>query len=499
MNGVAAEILEFEGVTVDFPGVRALDAVSFKVSTHQVHALMGENGAGKSTLLKVLAGVQAPSAGRVRIRGHYREFRSAADALDAGIALIYQELNLAPNMTVAENLLLGQIPGRWGVLRGKELRARAQTALVDLGEDIDPDEKLVNLPQGQRQMVEIGKALLRNARIIAFDEPTSALSARETDRLKLIIRRLRADGCAILYVTHRMEEVFDLCDCITVFRDGARVAGYPTVDSTAAEQLVSVMVGRAIADVYGYRARALGDPILETHRLEGKGLTTPVSFSLRRGEILGFFGLIGAGRTELMRLVGGVEQPSAGRVVFKGRPVRYLQPRDAINDGLAICPEDRKREGIFPLASITDNMNISLRRRQALAGIWVNQREENRIADRYIEKLRIRAPSRDTAIERLSGGNQQKVILARWLAEDVDVLVMDEPTRGIDVGARAQIYAILYDLAERGVGIIVVSSDLAEVTSISDRVAVMRGGTLVGIVSRDEARSETLLAMALPQ
>ena len=492
-------ILAFEGVTVDFPGVRALDAVSFEVAAHQVHALMGENGAGKSTLLRVLAGVQAPSAGGLRVAGRAVSFQSAADALEAGIAVIYQELNLVPQMTVAENLLLGHLPARGGFLIRRRLQEQARAVLAELGEDIEPGARVASLPLGQRQMVEIGKALLRRARIIAFDEPTSALSARESSRLAEIIARLRNDGCAIIYVTHRMEEVFALCDAVTVFRDGKCVACHPQIRALAPGQLVRDMVGRDIADVYGYRARPAGDVILEVRNLLGSGLSAPVSFTVRRGEIVGFFGLIGAGRTELMRLVAGAAQPSAGEVRFRGRAVRYKSPRQAIDDGIALCPEDRKQEGIFPLASVADNLNISVRRRQSYGGGWLNRAREAALADRYIAQLDIRTPGRETPIARLSGGNQQKTILARWLAQDVELLIVDEPTRGIDVGARAQIYATLYELAAAGKAIIVVSSDLAEIASISDRIAVMREGALVGSVERATATAESLLAMALPR
>lgn len=491
--------LAINEVTVEYPGVRALDNVTLRVETQQVHALMGENGAGKSTLLKVLAGVQAPLTGTLTIDGRQVVFRSAAEALAAGIAVIYQELNLVPKMSVAENLLLGQLPSRRGFIAQRQLRERARAMLADLGEDIDPDAPLESLSLGQRQMVEIGKALLRNARIIAFDEPTSALSVRETVNLQRIIRRLKADGCAILYVTHRMDEVFALCDAVTVLRDGAQVAHYGALADLTVDRLVRDMVGREIADVYGYRPRPIGEVLLEVEALEGPGLSAPLNLAVRRGELLGVFGLIGAGRSELMRMLCGAEPRAGGSIRFKGRPVCHAQPREAIRDGIALCPEDRKRDGIFPVASVSDNLNISARHRSARAGIWLDRRQEALLADRYIEQLRVRTPDRGTAVSSLSGGNQQKVILGRWLAEDVELLIMDEPTRGIDVGARTEIYGILYELTARGKGVIVVSSDLPEVLSISDRVAVMREGVLVGVVERAQATPELLLSMALPQ
>ena len=492
-------MLRIEHVSVEYPGVKALDDVSFGVNARSIHALLGENGAGKSTVLRVLAGVQSPSLGHILIDGARVKFRSARDALSAGIAVIYQELNLAPNMSVADNLLLGQLPARRGFIHRRRILQRARAMLAELGEELDPDAAIASLPLGQRQMVEIGKALLREARIIAFDEPTSALSARETARLKLIVRALQQRGCAIVYVTHRMEEVFDLCDAGTVLRDGQCVAHYSSLQAASPPQLIRDMVGREIADVYGFRARALGDSLICVNRLQGRGLSAPASFSVRRGEIVGLFGLVGAGRTELVRLLCGAERAAAGEVTFRGQTVRYGNPRAAVEDGVALCPEDRKREGRFSLASVSDNLNISVRRRTAYAGLFLNRDEERRMATEYIDRLAVKTPTPNTAIGHLSGGNQQKIILARWLAEDIDLLIMDEPTRGIDVGARAEIYRILYDLAARGKGIILVSSDLAEVVSVTDRVLVMRAGAIVADVDRAQATAETLLSMALPQ
>ena len=492
-------MLRFEGVSVEYPGVKALDDVSFEVSGRSVHALMGENGAGKSTVLRVLAGVQPPSAGKLSVDGELVKFRSARDALVSGIAVIYQELNLVPNMSVADNLLLGQIPSRRGFLKQGQIVKRARAMLAEMGEDLDPDAAIGSLPLGQRQMVEIGKALLREARIIAFDEPTSALSAGETTRLKRIVTSLRDRGCAIIYVTHRLEEVFDLCDSATVLRDGRCTARYPQVSAASPSQLIRDMVGREIADVYGFKPRPISDLLFRVIGLAGPGLSEPVSFSVRRGEIVGFFGLVGSGRTELMRLLCGAEPGTEGKVELRGHSVRYAHPRAAIADGVALCPEDRKREGIFPLASVSDNLNISVRRRGAYAGMFLNRDEERRVAVEYIQRLGVKTPSPATPIAHLSGGNQQKVILARWLAEDVDLLIMDEPTRGIDVGARAEIYRILFDLGARGKAIILVSSDLAEVASVADRVIVMRGGKIVGELDRANAQAETILAMALPQ
>ena len=495
---MTAPFLALDGISVEFPGVKALKGVSLEVRSGQVHALMGENGAGKSTLLKVLSGVNTPSTGRIIIDGRELRFDSAKDALDAGIAIIYQELNLVPQLTVAENLLLGQLPQTGPLLNRRALRAAAQSVLDDLGEPIHPDTKVGRLSIGQRQMVEIGKALLRNARIIAFDEPTSSLSVRETENLMRIIRRLRDEGRAIIYVTHRMDEVFAVCDAVTVFRDGSLIASHDDIATVDNHQLVREMVGREIADVYGYRARPVGKMLLDVQGITGPGVPHPASFSLRRGEILGFFGLVGAGRTELMRLLCGATVPTGGEILLEGAALPSDGPRGAIRRGIAMCPEDRKAEGIFPIASVADNLNVSYRRHVAWGGMVLRRGRELANAQRYIKELSIRTPNERAKIRNLSGGNQQKVIISRWLSEKIELLVMDEPTRGIDVGARSQIYSILYDLAEAGKSVIVVSSDLPEVMSVCDRIVVMREGRIAGSMSRQDATAEQLLQLALP-
>ncbi len=491
--------LRIDGVSVVFPGVRALDGVSFAAHAGQVHALMGENGAGKSTLLKVLSGVNRVAEGALWIGGERHVFANAREALGQGIAIIYQELTLSPNMSVAENLLLGQFPERRGFIDRRRLREQAMRILRDLGEeDIHPATKVRDLSIGQQQMIEIGRALLRDARIIAFDEPTSSLSVQETRQLKRIVRRLRDEGRVVLYVTHRMEEVFEMCDAVTVFRDGRHIRTHDDLSALDHDTLVSEMVGRDIEDVYGYRPREPGETLLEIAGIHGRGLSAPVSFGVRRGEVFGLFGLVGAGRSELMRLVCGVESPSAGEVHFAGERRRFANPAEAIRAGIAMCPEDRKSQGIFPIASVTDNLNVSCRRFFKRWGLFRHPRRELANTEDYIRRLSIKTPGPRTRINTLSGGNQQKVILARWLAEEIELFVMDEPTRGIDVGARRDIYTLLYDLADQGKSVVVISSDLAEVSSICDRIGVMRDGELVDIVPREAATPERLLGLALP-
>ena len=496
MTGPA--LLSYSNVGKTFPGVVALAEVSFSVAAGEIRALMGENGAGKSTLLKILAGEYRPDSGEVLVDGRARAFASPRDSAAAGVAIIHQELHLAPDLSVAENLMLGAFPARGGFIDRKAVRAKAVEILARLGEDIDPDAPVRSLSIGKRQMIEIGKALLRDARVIAFDEPTSSLSARETETLMRIIRDLKADGRAILYVSHRMEEVFALSDSVTVLRDGRHVADYPSMDALDQTKLIAAMAGRTITDIYDYRARPLGEEVLAAEGLLGPGLRQPLDFAVRRGEILGFFGLIGAGRSELFRLLYGATAPSGGHLRLRGERAVFDGPRAAIAAGLALCPEDRKGEAIFPLASVRENIAVAPRNLASDEGAFLDTKAEQRQGDDLIALMRVKTASGATPIGTLSGGNQQKAVIARWLAADSEILLMDEPTRGIDVGARSEIYGHIYRLVEAGKTVLFASSDMPEVMGVADRIVVMREGVIAGIVDRSEATSELLLRLALP-
>lgn len=490
--------LRYCDVSKTFPGVQALKDVSFTARPGSVHALLGENGAGKSTLLKILAGVYTPTEGHLEIDGSPVAFNSTAASLASGVAIIHQELHLVPEMSVAENIFLGHTPQSGGIVKWKDLHNRTREIITRLGEKIDPRTKLGHLSIAQRQMVEIGKALSRNANIIAFDEPTSSLSDREVDRLFEVIRDLRAQGHVILYVSHRMKEIFEVCDAATVLRDGRHVETFETLDGVTQEMLIQKMVGRDLADIYNWRPREIGDVRLQVSNVEGPGLTQPASFDVRAGEIVGFFGLVGAGRSELMQLLFGGTQRTAGTVTLDGATISAGTPSAAIKRGLVFCPEDRKKEGIFPVLSVQENVNISARRTHALGGFIVRDRWENSNAAEFVKKLGVRTPSLAQHIVNLSGGNQQKVILARWLSEDIRAIILDEPTRGIDVGAKSEIYNIIYSLAEAGIAVIVVSSELPEVLGLSDRIIVMSDGKITQSVPRDQANQENLLQFALP-
>jgi L-arabinose transport system ATP-binding protein len=492
--------LRFDNIGKVFPGVRALDGVSFDVNVGQVHGLMGENGAGKSTLLKILGGEYQPDSGRMMIDGNEVRFPSAAASIGAGIAVIHQELQYVPDLTVAENLLLGQLPNSLGWVNKREAKRFVLERLEAMGVALDPNAKLRKLSIAQRQMVEICKALMRNARVIALDEPTSSLSHRETEVLFKLVRDLRADNRAMIYISHRMDEIYELCDACTIFRDGRKVASHPTLEGVSRDTIVSEMVGREISDIYSYSARPLGEVRFAAKAIEGHPLAQPASFEVRRGEIVGFFGLVGAGRSELMHLVYGAEHRKGGELVLDGKPIKVRSAGEAIRHGIVLCPEDRKEEGIVAMASVAENINISCRRHFLRAGVFLDRKKEAQTADRFIKLLKIKTPHRRQKIRFLSGGNQQKAILSRWLAEpDLKVVILDEPTRGIDVGAKHEIYNVIYQLAERGCAIVMISSELPEVLGVSDRIVVMRQGRISGELARKDASEQSVLGLALPQ
>ena len=447
-------------------------------------------------MLKILSGVYRADYGTISIDGQEVRANSAHDAIAQGVAVIYQELHLVPEMSVVENILLGLTPGSMGVVDRRALRKRALEVIAEVGVALDPAAKVGSLPLALRQMVEICKAVSRDARVIAFDEPTSSLSSREVERLFDLIARLKAGGKAILYVSHRMDEIFKICDAATVLRDGRHVETFANLSAITPGTVVHSMVGREIEDIFGYRPRAFGPVLFEADGIAGAALRAPADIQVKSGEIVGLFGLVGAGRTELLRLLYGVDKRT-GSVRVDGAEVG-ADPRASINAGLLMCPEDRKKEGIVPLLGVDENVNLSVRRRLAIPPGLIDRRKERTNAEHQVASLSVRTPSLGQPVGLLSGGNQQKTILGRWLSENVRVLMLDEPTRGIDVGAKREIYDILFNLAQQGVAILVVSSELPEVLGICDRVVVMREGVMVGELARGEADEVKLLTMALP-
>ncbi|MBN1292113.1 MAG: L-arabinose ABC transporter ATP-binding protein AraG [Candidatus Latescibacteria bacterium] len=490
--------LEFENISKMFPGVRALDTLCLKANEGSIHGIIGENGAGKSTLLKILSGVYIPSSGMFYLNGTAQAFTSAQSAIQSGIAVIYQELHLVPDMSVAENLLLGHLPNRFGLVDKAALQGKAHSVLESLAEDIDVNANVRSLPIARRQMVEIAKALIRNAKFIAFDEPTSSLTDREINNLFTIIRNLKKQGHVILYVSHRLNEIFELCDTVTILRDGKVVETCTNITSVNHDYFVRRMVGRSIENIYHYTPRQYGAPALEVKGLTGPGLKSPADITVSQGEIVGIFGLVGAGRTELLKCLYGAVKSHTEYIKIHGEGVTINNPTDAIGHGLVFIPEDRKFEGIIPSGSVSENINLSVRRLFSRFGL-IDEKRERINAKHFVDYLSIRTPSLKQLICNLSGGNQQKVILARWLSEHVKVMLLDEPTRGVDIGAKSELYELILKLASKGIGIILVSSELPEILGISDRILVMRQGKIMISLNRDEATEEKVLHYALPE
>lgn len=490
--------VRFDRVSKTYPGVRALDNVTLDVRAGSIHALLGENGAGKSTLLRILGGATQPDRGEVLLDGARRTLRSPREAIAAGVAVIHQELQLVPQLSVAENLLLGRMPTRCGLIRRRRSREFAAELLRALDPSIDPAVRVGRLPVGQRQLVEIARALGSGARVLAFDEPTSSLSAHESHRLFRVIRELKERDCAVIYVSHRLDEVFSLCDAASVLRDGTLVHRFDPLAGVTADDLTRAMVGRDLAAVFSRTPHAPGDPVLELRGVRGAGLRRPISLTVRAGEIVSLFGLIGAGRTELLRIIVGASRRTAGSMQLAGAEYSPRSVRHAIAAGVVLCPEDRKREGIIPIASVAENLNLSARRLHTRGG-FLSPAWERSHAESMIARLRVRTPSRSQQVRKLSGGNQQKVILGRWLSLHVRALLLDEPTRGVDVGAKSEIYSIMHELARNGAAILMASSEMPEALGVADRVIVMRGGAISGELTRDQASEQAALRLALPQ
>ena len=487
--------LELKGICKSFPGVKALDNVQLSVRPGTVHALMGENGAGKSTLMKCLFGIYKMDAGEIYLDGEKIEVKDPDDAMSKGIAMVHQELQPVLARSVGENLFLGRFPtknyGPLKVIDHKKMYEDTKMWLDEVGMDFDPKAQLGSLSIGQMQSVEIAKAVSHQAKVVIFDEPTSSLSDKEVDALFRIMNDLRSKGVAMIYISHKMDEIKRIADDITVMRDGGYVGTWPAAEMTT-EQIIAKMVGRELTNVYPDKENEIGDVVLEVKDLcsiHPKSFQH-VSFKLRKGEILGFGGLVGAQRTELMEGIFGIRGVASGEVYMHGKKVNIKHPIDAMNAGIGLITEDRRGNGIFGCLSIKDNVGVSVYNKYLKAGFVLDHKKINAVVDDSIKKLRIKTPSMKEHIANLSGGNQQKVIVSRWLANDPDVLIMDEPTRGIDVGAKHEIYEIMNDLAKQGKAIIMISSEMAELLGMSDRVCVMCNGRLTGEITEKEEMSQ---------
>ena len=494
--------LELKGICKSFPGVKALDNVQLSLRPGTVHALMGENGAGKSTLMKCLFGIYKMDAGEVLLDGKKVVINNPDEAMKMGIAMVHQELQPVPARTVAENLYLGRFPtknfGPLKVIDHKKMYEDTAHWLKEVKMDFDPKALLGSLSIGQMQSVEIAKAVSHNAQVVIFDEPTSSLSDNEVEALFRIMNDLRDKGVAMVYISHKMDEIKRIADDITIMRDGTYVGTWPASELTT-DQIIAKMVGRELTNVYPARKNTPGEVIMEVKNLcsiHEKSFQN-VSFTLRKGEILGFGGLVGAQRTELLEGVFGMRGIASGQIFIKGQEVKIKKPADAMKAGIGLITEDRRGHGFFGCLSIKDNVGVSVYNKHLQAGFVLNHKEINQIVDDSIKKLSIKTPNMQEHIANLSGGNQQKVIVARWLANDPDILIMDEPTRGIDVGAKHEIYEIMNDLAAQGKAIIMVSSEMAELLGMSDRVYVMCNGKMRGeITEREEMTQAHVMSYA---
>jgi len=491
-----APVLEMRHIRKTFPGVVALDDVDFDLRRGEVHILLGENGAGKSTLMKILSGAYQKSAGQIILDGAEVEIRNPKHAQTIGISTIYQEFNLIPHLSVGENIFLGREPALFpGVINQREIFQAAKRALAALGLALSPRTLVKELRVAEQQMVEVAKALSLDARILIMDEPTAALTEHEIAELFATIQRLKEKGVSIVYISHRMEELFEIGDRVTVLRDGHSVGTYD-VRGTSKSELIRLMVNRELTELFPKEKATRGPEILRVEGLSTEGVLKDISFSLHKGEVLGIAGLLGAGRTELARAIFGLDKVTSGTIYINGVSQKISSPRSAINSGLGFLTEDRKSQGLVLPLSVERNLCLSSVDKFSRWGV-MDTRQEQRAAGRYVKELRIKTPSLDQKVVFLSGGNQQKVVLSKWLCSQAELFIFDEPTRGIDVGAKAEIYQLMNRLTASGVAIIMISSELLEVLGMSDRILVMRGGRIAGEFSAEDATQERILQCAL--
>lgn len=490
----ATPLLQMEGICKSFPGVRALENVSFELGHGEIHALVGENGAGKSTLIKILAGALERDSGIIRVEGQPAPLRTPQSAIAAGISVIYQEFNLVPHLTVAENIYLGREPRRWGLVDFRTMRRGARALLDRLRASFSETALVSDLSVAEQQMVEIAKALSVDCKVLVMDEPSATLTEHELASLFEQMRRLKKEGVSIIYISHRLEEVFEIADRVTVLRDG-RVVGTAPVSDLDSQTIIRMMVGRDVSGERFRRAGAAGEELLRVEELSRGNEVRNVSFVLHRGEILGIAGLVGAGRTELVRTIFGADHATGGRIFLEGQLISPRSPAHAIALGIGLVPEDRKLQGLVLGLTVANNVTLANLGAVSTLGI-VKGRQERQVAESFIDRLDIATPSPHQLTRNLSGGTQQKVVLAKWLFARSKVLIFDEPTRGIDVGAKQEIYRIMRDVADSGAGVIMISSDLPEILRMSHRIMVMHDGEVAGFLDPDEATQEKIMTLA---
>ena len=495
MSGATAPFLEMRGITKQFPGVLALDKVSLSIYPGKVLALVGENGAGKSTLMKVLSGVHKMDAGEILLNGKPVTIGNPLASRQMGISIIYQELSVLNNMDIAENIFVGRERKKNGMVDKKAQHEEARRLLARVGLSIDTHTRVGKLSTAQKQMVEVAKALSFDAKLIIMDEPTSSLTEKETAMLLDIIHKLRDEGVAIVFISHRMNEIFEIADEIAVMRDGQMVKQLSAED-TQEKDVIAAMVGRDVQDLFVKAEAPIGDVALEVVGLSTKSLLKDISFKVHAGEIVGFAGLVGAGRSEVMRAVFGIDPRETGEIRVHGKPVRIESTVDALRAGLGFVPEDRKEQGLILKMSVRHNTSIAALSSVA-KGWFIDRGAENALSDEYVAKLRVKTPSNEQKVMNLSGGNQQKVVIAKWMATHPAVLILDEPTRGIDVGAKKEIHALMSELVRQGVAIIMISSELPEILGMSDRIYVMHDGRIRGEIARENASQEAIMKLAI--
>ncbi len=486
-------ILEMKNISKNYGGVHALKNVSLDLRQGEVLCLCGENGAGKSTLMKILAGVEPPSSGEIYVNGKKAEIRKPLDAFNLGISMVHQELVQIEDMSIAENIYVGRYDTKGGLVDYKMLYKKTEELMQKIGINLRPDSLVRQYNVANRQLIEIAKAMSHDLSIIVFDEPTAPLTIEETENLYQLIRKLRDDGIAVILISHRMEDIFAVGDRVAVLKDGEN-SGTLNVKECKVDDIIALMIGRQMTQQFPEKTNKVGAPILEVKHLTNDNIRD-ISFTLKKGEILGVAGLVGAGRTELLRAIFGVD-PTGGEIILNGEKIENKTPQQGLKRGFALVPEDRKDQGLILSQSILQNMVMSILNKITSAG-FVNNSKENSVCDEYIKKLRIRCSGKNMLVRMLSGGNQQKVVLGKCLASKPDILLLDEPTRGVDVGAKAEIYKIINDLATEGISILVVSSEMTELLGISDRILVMHEGHLSGELSMDEASEESIMKLAI--
>ncbi len=487
-------ILEIEELTKTYPGVVAMDHATMQVRRGEIHAIVGENGAGKSTLIKMITGAITPDSGVIRFDG--QEFTHLTPELSqkVGIGAIYQEFNLVYQLSVAENIFLGNVPLKHGLVDYKTMNENASAVLKRIGVSIDPKSTVAGLTVGRQQIVEIARSLVKDIKLLIMDEPSAPLTTVEVGQMLEIVRTLRDQGITIVYISHRMEEILDLCDRVSVFRDGKYIITKDSKDVTMAE-LIKHMVGRELKTEFPERKTPIGEEVLRVENLTGNGVHD-INFTLHKGEILGFAGLLGAGRTETMQLLFGAAKVQSGKIFLNGKETTMKDTADALDKGIGLIPEDRKLHGVFLPMTIAWNVSISSLKKKLMRGIIIDKKKEKELSKEYIGKLNIKTPSMNQLVANLSGGNQQKVVVAKVMATDAPIMIFDEPTRGIDVGAKQEMYYLIRQLAEAGNSIIMVSSEMAEIIGLSDHVVVLHEGEQMGILDREELTQERILTLA---